>query len=99
MTMDIPPPGRADYYLSPRQGAAVGTVNRPLHGCPHGCVHVHYSAHNRSWGKGACMLDLTSIAVVDNHCHPVLLNQHLDALSFRGYCTEATDASFAEQHV
>ncbi|MEO8955776.1 MAG: amidohydrolase family protein [Ktedonobacteraceae bacterium] len=45
------------------------------------------------------MLDLTSIAVVDNHCHPVLLNQHLDALSFRGYCTEATDASFAEQHI
>ncbi len=45
------------------------------------------------------MLDLTSIAVVDNHCHPVLLNQHLDALSFRGYCTEATHASFAEQHI
>ncbi len=45
------------------------------------------------------MLDLTSIPVVDNHCHPVLLNQHLDALSFRGYCTEATDASFAEQHI
>ena len=45
------------------------------------------------------MLDLTSIPVVDNHCHPVLLNQHLDILSFRGYCTEATDASFAEKHV
>ena len=45
------------------------------------------------------MLDLTSIPVVDNHCHPVLLNQNLDVLSFRGYCTEATDASFAEQHV
>lgn len=45
------------------------------------------------------MLDLTNIPVVDNHCHPVLLNQHLDALSFRGYCTEATDASFAEQHI
>ena len=45
------------------------------------------------------MLDLTNIAVVDNHCHPVLLNQHLDTVRFRGYCTEATDASFAEQHV
>lgn len=45
------------------------------------------------------MLDLTSIPVVDNHCHPVLLNQHLDVLQFRGYCTEASDASFAEQHV
>ncbi len=45
------------------------------------------------------MLDLTNIPVVDNHCHPVLLNQHLDALSFRAYCTEATHASFAEQHI
>ncbi|HLQ29391.1 MAG TPA: amidohydrolase family protein [Ktedonobacteraceae bacterium] len=45
------------------------------------------------------MLDLTAIPVVDNHCHPVLLNQHMDALRFRGYCTEATDASFAERHV
>jgi len=45
------------------------------------------------------MLDLTSISVVDNHCHPVLLNQHMDALRFRGYCTEASDPSFAEKHV
>ncbi|GAC1349435.1 MAG: amidohydrolase family protein [Ktedonobacteraceae bacterium] len=45
------------------------------------------------------MLDLTAIPVVDNHCHPVLLNQHMDALRFRGYCTEATDPSFAERHV
>ena len=45
------------------------------------------------------MLDITSIPVVDNHCHPVLLNQHMDALSFRGYCTEASDPSFAEKHV
>ncbi len=45
------------------------------------------------------MLDLTSIRVVDNHCHPVLLNQHMDALQFRSYCTEANDASFAEVHV
>lgn len=45
------------------------------------------------------MLDLTSIPVVDNHCHPVLLNQHMDALQFRSYCTEASDPSFAEVHV
>ena len=45
------------------------------------------------------MLDLTTIPVVDNHCHPVLLNQHMDALQFRSYCTEANDASFAEVHV
>lgn len=45
------------------------------------------------------MLDLSNIFVVDNHCHPVLLHQHLDAVSFRGYFTEATDSSFAERHV
>jgi uncharacterized protein len=45
------------------------------------------------------MLDLTSIAVVDNHCHPVLLNQHMDAVHFRSYFSEASHASFAEQHV
>ena len=45
------------------------------------------------------MLDITSIPVVDNHCHPVLLNQQMDALRFRSYCTEATDPSFAEKHV
>ncbi|HLI07466.1 MAG TPA: amidohydrolase family protein [Ktedonobacteraceae bacterium] len=45
------------------------------------------------------MLDLTSIAVVDNHCHPVLLNQHMDAVQFRGYFSEASHPSFAEQHV
>jgi len=45
------------------------------------------------------MLDLTSIPVVDNHCHPVLLQQHMDALHFRGYCTEATDPVFAQMHV
>src|SRR5207245_8177535 len=45
------------------------------------------------------MLDLTAIPVVDNHCHPVLLNQHMDALRFRSYCTEASDPSFAEKHV
>lgn len=45
------------------------------------------------------MLDLTSIPVVDNHCHPVLLEQNLDVPGFRAYFTEASDPSFAEQHV
>src|SRR5579884_4319375 len=45
------------------------------------------------------MLDLTNISVVDNHCHPVLREQHMDALSFRSYFTEATHPSFAEQHI
>lgn len=45
------------------------------------------------------MLDLTDIHVVDNHCHPVLLDQHMDRVQFRGYCTEATDPIFAEEHV
>ncbi len=45
------------------------------------------------------MLDLTNISTVDNHCHPVLLNQHLDAVRFRGYFTEASDSSLAEHHV
>ncbi len=45
------------------------------------------------------MLDLTAIPVVDNHCHPVLLHQHMDVLQFRGYFTEASDPSFAENHV
>jgi len=45
------------------------------------------------------MLDLTGITVVDNHCHPVLLNQQMDTLQFRSYFTEAPDASFPEKHV
>lgn len=45
------------------------------------------------------MLDLSDLAVVDNHCHPVLLTQQMDVLQFRGYCTEATNASFAAMHV
>lgn len=45
------------------------------------------------------MLDLTSIPVVDNHCHPVLLHQQLDAVSFRSYFTEASDPSFPEMHI
>ncbi len=45
------------------------------------------------------MLDLTSIPVVDNHCHPVLLKQQMDAVQFRGYFSEASHPDFAEQHV
>jgi hypothetical protein len=45
------------------------------------------------------MLDLTSIPVVDNHCHPTLIEQRMDALRFRSYCTEASAASFAEEHL
>ncbi len=45
------------------------------------------------------MLDLTSIPVVDNHCHPVLLEQKMDRLTWRGYFTEASDPDFASQHV
>lgn len=45
------------------------------------------------------MLDLTGIPVVDNHCHPVLLNQQLEATDFRSYFTEAGDPSFPEKHI
>jgi hypothetical protein len=45
------------------------------------------------------VLDLSSIRVVDNHCHPVLLKQEMDALRFRGYFTEATHPSFAQTHL
>ncbi|MBV9711579.1 MAG: hypothetical protein JO011_11800, partial [Ktedonobacteraceae bacterium] len=45
------------------------------------------------------MLDLNGIPVVDNHCHPVLLQQHMDTLQFRGYFSEATHSSFALKHV
>lgn len=45
------------------------------------------------------MLDLSSIHVVDNHCHPVLLKQEMDALRFRSYFTEATHPSFAQTHL
>lgn len=45
------------------------------------------------------MLDLSAIPVVDNHCHPVLLNQALDAQGFRSYWTEGSDSLLAEQHV
>ncbi|HLH61928.1 MAG TPA: amidohydrolase family protein [Ktedonobacteraceae bacterium] len=45
------------------------------------------------------MLDLSGIAVVDNHCHPVLLNQQLNAQRFRGFFTEASDSRFPETHI
>ena len=45
------------------------------------------------------MLDLTTIPVVDNHCHPVLLNQQMDSLHFRRYFTEGTNPSLPERHV
>src|SRR6185437_581733 len=45
------------------------------------------------------MLDLTSIPVVDNHCHPILREQRLKTLQYRAYFTEASDPVFAEQHV
>ena len=45
------------------------------------------------------MLDLTGLAVVDNHCHPILRTQQMDVLQFRSYCTEATHPVFASTHV
>lgn len=45
------------------------------------------------------MLDLTSIPVVDNHCHPLLREQQLETLQYRAYFSEASDPVFAEQHV
>lgn len=45
------------------------------------------------------MLDLSGIRVVDNHCHPVLLDQQMDALHFRSYFTEGTDPSLPEKHM
>src|SRR5258708_37430347 len=45
------------------------------------------------------MLDLTTIPVVDNHCHSVLSNQHMGPLDFRRYFTEGTASSLAEKHI
>lgn len=45
------------------------------------------------------MLDLTDLAVVDNHCHPILQMQQMDVLQFRSYFTEATHAVFASMHI
>src|SRR5450432_4045386 len=49
--------------------------------------------------RGVDMLDLNGIPVVDNHCHPLLLQQHMDTLQFRSYFSEATHTSFALKHV
>ncbi len=45
------------------------------------------------------MLDLSAIPVVDNHCHPVLLDQAMDALLFRRYFTESSDPILPQQHI
>lgn len=45
------------------------------------------------------MLDLSHIPLVDNHCHPLLLEQHVDVVRFRSYFSEATHASFAQTHM
>lgn len=45
------------------------------------------------------MLDLTSIPVVDNHCHPMYLDQQLDVSRLRRLFTEAAGSDFANKHV
>jgi predicted TIM-barrel fold metal-dependent hydrolase len=45
------------------------------------------------------MLDLTDIPVIDNHCHPMMLEQQVNLRQFRRYFTEAYDDSFVEKHV
>lgn len=45
------------------------------------------------------MLDLNGIPVVDNHCHPILLQQNMDTQQFRSYFSEASHTSFALKHV
>jgi hypothetical protein len=45
------------------------------------------------------MLDLTGISVVDNHCHPVVREQQMERLRYRAYFTEASDPTFAGEHV
>jgi len=45
------------------------------------------------------MLDLSGIPIVDNHCHPMLRQQHMDALQFRGYFSEATHQDFVLKHI
>ncbi len=40
------------------------------------------------------MLDLNGIPLVDNHCHPMLLQQNMDTLQFRSYFSEATHRKF-----
>ena len=45
------------------------------------------------------MLDLSAIPVVDNHCHPILLDQAMDGVRFRGLFTESSSPVFAEEHI
>ena len=45
------------------------------------------------------MLDLSDIPVVDNHCHPILFDQTMDSLRFRGCFTESSSPVFAEEHI
>lgn len=45
------------------------------------------------------MLDLNNIPVIDNHCHPMLLQQHIEVPQLRRIFTEATSPAFAEQHM
>jgi predicted TIM-barrel fold metal-dependent hydrolase len=45
------------------------------------------------------MLDLSAVPVVDNHCHPILLDQAMDGLRFRGLFTESSSPVFAEEHI
>jgi hypothetical protein len=45
------------------------------------------------------MLDLTDIAVVDNHCHPLLLRQRMNLHEFRRLFTEAGNTDFVDKHV
>jgi predicted TIM-barrel fold metal-dependent hydrolase len=49
-------------------------------------------------GRGA-MLNLDTISLIDNHCHPVLRVQQMDVLQFRGYFSEATHPDFAQRHI
>jgi predicted TIM-barrel fold metal-dependent hydrolase len=45
------------------------------------------------------MLDLSAIPVVDNHCHPILHDQRMDSVRFRGFFTESSSPVFAEEHI
>jgi len=46
------------------------------------------------------VLDLTKIAIIDNHCHPVLTDQSISSLGdWRRLFSEAADAATRESHV
>lgn len=45
------------------------------------------------------MLDLSTIPVVDNHCHPVFLDQRMNTLQFRNCFVEGNGPSFPERHL